>query len=89
MKWDLSCPDWQDRIRTGKSLIPTLPLFRSEAELAVSFYDTLHLPDVVGLPAMREASGDWFRDIVRTLFGARDPETNTRYVEEIFALVAK
>ena len=89
MKWDLSCPDWQDRIRTGKSLIPTLPLFETEAELAVKFYDNLHLPDVIGLPTMREASGDWFRDIVRTLFGARDPKTNTRYVEEIFALVAK
>jgi phage terminase large subunit-like protein len=89
MKWNLSCPDWQDRIRTGKSLIPTLPLFQTEADLAVKFYDNLHLPDVVGFPTMREASGDWFRDIVRTLFGARDPSTNTRYVEEIFALVAK
>jgi phage terminase large subunit-like protein len=89
MAWDLSCRDWQDRIRAGTSLIPKLPLYEAEGEIAVKFFDALRLPDVAGLPLMRDASGPWFRDIVRALFGSRDPVTNVRYVEEIFALVAK
>jgi phage terminase large subunit-like protein len=87
--WDLSCVDWEDRLRAGKSLMPQLPLFREEAELAVQFFDNLRLPDVPGEPRMREAAGDWFREIVAALFGSRDPATNIRYVEEIFALIGK
>lgn len=89
MGWDFSCPDWETRIREGRSLMPDLPLFRGEADLAVGFYDALCLPDVPGLPLLRDASGDWFREIVEAVFGSRDPETNFRYVREIFALVGK
>jgi phage terminase large subunit-like protein len=89
MAWDFAVPDWEKRIREGRSLIPDLPLFKDEAAMAVAFYDNLRLPDVAGMPRMAEASGEWFREIVATLFGSRDPATNLRHVEEIFALVAK
>jgi phage terminase large subunit-like protein len=87
--WDLSCKDWEDRIRSGRSLVPTLPLFEREAAEAVGFFDALRLPDVPGTPLLREAAGDWFRDIVAALFGSRDPETNTRHIREVFNLVPK
>lgn len=87
--WDLSCIDWEDRIREGRSLIPELPLFREEAQIAVKFFDTLRLPDVPGNPLFRDAIGEWFRDIVRVVFGSRDPETNERMIREVFALVPK
>lgn len=87
--WNCACPDWEDRIREGRSLVPDLPLFDSEAEAAVAFFDALRLPDVPGQPFLRDAAGQWFRDIVRALFGSRDPETNVRHISEIFALVGK
>jgi phage terminase large subunit-like protein len=87
--WDLSCPDWQTRIREGRSLVPDLPLFADEADMAVQFFDELRLPDVPGKPLLRDAAGSWFRDIVRALFGSRDPATNIRHIREIFALVGK
>jgi len=87
--WDLACPDWQDRIRRGRSLVPDLPLFSAEAELAVKFFDSLRLPDVPGTPLLRDAAGDWFRDIVAALFGSRDPKTNVRHIRELFTLVPK
>lgn len=88
--WDLSCKDWQDRIREGRPLIrDDLPLFESEANLAVRFFDALCLPDVEGKPLLKEAAGDWFRDIVRALFGSRDPATGIRVIREIFAMVPK
>jgi phage terminase large subunit-like protein len=87
--WDLSCIDWEDRIREGRSLIPDLPLFADEADMAVSFYDELQLPDVPGTPKMRTASGEWFRDIVRASFGSWDPVNRVRMIRDIFALVPK
>jgi phage terminase large subunit-like protein len=87
--WDLSCPDWEDRIRQGRSLIPDLPLIEAEANLGLAFFDELQLPDVPGLPRMREAAGQWFRDIVRVAFGSWDPVTQLRHIRDIFAMLPK
>ena len=67
MAWLLACPDWQDRIRTGQSLVPDLPLDEQAAARAVAVFHKLRLPDVPGKPFLKEAAGDWFRDIVRAL----------------------
>jgi phage terminase large subunit-like protein len=87
--WDLSCPDWEDRIRTRRSLIPELPLNEAEAEMGLAFFDELRLPDVPGLPKMRHACGQWFRDIVRVAFGSWFPDEQIRYVRDIFAMLPK
>jgi phage terminase large subunit-like protein len=87
--WDLSCPDWETRIREGKSLLPDMPLFEAEADMGLAFYDELRLPDVPGKPRLGEASGLWFRDLVRAVFGSWDPVNKTRMIRDFFALVPK
>ena len=87
MTWDTSCRDWQDRIRTGASLLPKLPLVRAEADRAVAIFNMLRLPDVPGQPPLAEAAGEWQRDIVRALFGAWDGQE--RHLREVFAMVPK
>ncbi|MGQ4273418.1 terminase large subunit [Terrihabitans sp. B22-R8] len=87
--WDLSCPDWEDRIRGGRSLIPDLPLFESEASLGLEMFDELQLPDVPGTPKMADACGPWFRDIVRVAFGSWDPVANVRMIRDILAMLPK
>jgi phage terminase large subunit-like protein len=88
--WDLACVDWQERLRAGRSLIPDLPgLVTAEADMAQAFYDEIQLPDVPGTPYMRDASGQWFRDIVRAGFGSWDPVNQVRHIRDIFALVPK
>jgi len=87
--WSLATPDWPDRIREGRSLIPDLPLNREEADLAIAFFNQLRLPDVSGSPALGEAAGDWARNIVAALFGSWDPVNEIRHIEEIFCLVPK
>lgn len=87
--WDTSCLDWEARIREGRSLVPDLPLFKDEAEIALEFFEGLRLPDVPGKPQMREACGDWFKDAVRALFGSRNPKTNFREIGELFLMVPK
>lgn len=85
--WDLSCPDWEQRLRDGRSLVPELPLDKIAADRAVGVFNALQLPDVIGTPTLGEAAGDWFRDIVRALFGSLiDGE---RMIREIFLLVSK
>jgi phage terminase large subunit-like protein len=86
--WNLSCPDWQDRLRAGQTPIPDLPL-TPHGDRAVAVYDRLRLADVTGTPTLAEASGDWFRDIVRVMFGSYDPVIKARYIRELFVLVPK
>jgi phage terminase large subunit-like protein len=87
--WDLSCLDWEDRLREGRSLVPDLPLIESEAKLGLAFFDELPLPDGLDDMKFREAAGPWFRDIVRAAFGSWDPATRTRFIRDIFALAPK
>jgi phage terminase large subunit-like protein len=87
--WDLSCTDWHDRIRHGRSLVPALPLFKANADKAVKVFNRLRLPDVEGKPHLEHAVGDWFRDAIRALFGSYDEEAKQRYIRELFMLVPK
>lgn len=92
--WDLSCPDWEQRLRAGRSLVPLerWPLNHTEANRAVSVFDKLHVPDIPGTPPFAEAAGDWWRDIMRALFGSFikvGPDAYERMIREVFCLVAK
>lgn len=87
--WRTACPDWEARIRAGESLLPDLPLLESEAARGVTIFDQLRLPDVPGLPRLREAAGPWMRDTVRGIFGSYDPVANLRMLREFFVLVPK
>jgi phage terminase large subunit-like protein len=87
--WDLSCRDWEKRILEGRSLVPDLPLFETEAARALRVFKRLKLPDVIGTPTMADACGAWFFPIVRALFGSYDPDTNVRMIQEVFELIPK
>lgn len=86
--WSFACPDWKERLREGRSLIPDLPLDRQMASRAVRIFNKLRLPDVGDRPEMRVAAGDWQRDTVAALFGSMMPDGRRR-VRKIFELVPK
>ena len=88
--WSLAVPDWRERIRTGRSLLPDLPhLNRAQANRAIAIFNKLRLPDVIGTPALAEAGADWFREIVGALHGSFDPVARERMIREIFLLAPK
>lgn len=89
MAWSFACPDWEQRLHDGRSLVPPLPIDTAEGNRAVAVFNKLRLPDVPGTPDLAEAGADWFRDIVRALFGSIDPVTGARRVREAFCLVPK
>jgi phage terminase large subunit-like protein len=88
-EWNTACPDWPARIKAGASIVPALPLNKAEADRAERIFDKLRLPDVPGRPTLAEACGPWFRECVRALFGAYDPESGVRHLSEMFVLVPK
>jgi len=90
MPWDLSVPDWRERIRTGQSLLPSMPnLDRARADRAIAIFNKLRLPDVPGMPPLSQAGGEWFREIVGALHGSVVRETRERMIREVFLLAPK
>jgi phage terminase large subunit-like protein len=92
MAFDFACPDWADRLLRGETPIADLALDMVAAERAVSIFNKLRLPDVPGQPELREAAGEWMRDIVRAVFGSMETSPNgpeVRQVGEVFILVPK
>lgn len=87
---NLSCPDWVERLKTGRSLVPDLVLPNAaEGDRAVGIFNKLRLFDVPGTPTMGDAGGEWFRRIVWVLFASLDPATKSRLIRELFLLVPK
>jgi phage terminase large subunit-like protein len=88
--WDLSRPDWRERIVAGRSLLPDLPdIDRDRARRATAIFDRLRIPDVPDQPTFGEAAGDWFREIVGALHGSIDRLTGKRRIEGLFNLIPK
>lgn len=87
--WSTAVPDWKERIRSGTSLVPDLPLFDAVAEKAVRIFKRLRVPDIIDNPTYGEVCGQWVFDFVRVIFGSYDPETKRRALREFFLLVPK
>jgi phage terminase large subunit-like protein len=87
--WDLSCPDWETRLKERRSLLPGLPLNTEAAEKAVRIFRGLRLADVQGTPLVADAGAEWFEDIVRVMFGSLDSTWKQRAIRELFLLVPK
>jgi len=92
---DLSCPDWFEKLKAGRSPLPDgLPLDAAEAAAAVAVFENLRLPDVPGKPLLRDVAGDWARDFVAAIFGLVDMNDDRtvivgRKVRKFFQLVPK
>lgn len=87
--WSTACLDWRERIVAGKSLLPCGPLFPAEAEAGLGIFRDLPIVDVIGKPTFGEISRDWVFDLPSAVFGAYNPETGRREINEFFELIAK
>jgi phage terminase large subunit-like protein len=87
--WSTACPDWKERIRGRRSLIPFDPLFPDVAEAKMALFTSLRLMDVTGQPTIGEACDRWLLDFAATVFGAYDPELGEQLIKEFLLLVSK
>lgn len=84
-----ACPDWWDRIQRGETPMADVPFNENRAARALAFFNRLRLPDVAGNPALKDACGDWFRDVLVAFLASEDPETGARLVWECLCMVPK
>lgn len=89
MEWTTACTDWERRIVQRESLIACPPLFPDVAEDAWRICSEFLLTDVAGQPRLGDASLPWLRDFVMAVFGAEDPETGRRLINEFMLMVSK
>lgn len=87
--WSTACPDWEDRIMSGNSLVPDLPLFDAVAEKALRVFKRLRVPDMIGTPTYGEVCEQWIFDMVRAVFGSYDPVTKRRMIRQFFVMIPK
>lgn len=87
--WSTACPDWQERIIAGKSLIPFPPLYQEPAEMALRIFKQLRLVDVPSEPMMGEVTREWVYEFVAAIFGAYEPTSGVRLIQEFFLLISK
>lgn len=85
-----ACPDWWEKIKRGETPMADVPVNEELARKAIAFFNRLKLPDgtAAGMP-LREACGDWFRDILVAFIASEDPETKERLVWECLTMVPK
>lgn len=87
-EWSTACPDWADRLRSGRSIIPP-PIFPDEAEAGLEVMRELRIVDAPGSPKIGEASGQWVFDLAASIFGAYDAESGRRLITEWFVMLPK
>lgn len=89
IEWNTSCPDWEDRIIKGESLIPFDPLFPESAKKALEIFCSLRIVDQPGRPTFGEISPKWVLDFVAAVFGAYDQNTGIQHIKEYFLMIGK
>lgn len=88
-QWSTACPDWEDRIVAGRSLIPFGPLFPAEARAAMRVFNDLIVADVADQPRIEDISREWLLGFVESVFGAYDVDAGRRLIQEFFMLISK
>lgn len=88
MNWSTSCPDWEQRLVNGQSIIPP-PIFPETAEYALNIFKQLRVVDLPGRPTFGECSEQWVFDFVAAIFGSYDAETGNQLIREFFLLISK
>lgn len=89
LNWSTACPDWEQKIANGQSLIPCKPLFPEEAEMALDVFKSLIVTDVIGQPTMGEITRPWVFEFVASIFGAYSEDESRRLIREFFLLIPK
>lgn len=89
LNWSTACPDWDEKIKKGQSLMPCKPLFPEEAEMALDVFKSLVVTDVIGQPTMGEITRPWVFEFVASIFGAYSEDESRRLIREFFLLIPK
>lgn len=101
LEWTTACPDWQDRIREGRSLMPCGAIFPDQAEAGLRLFHSLFavgVPNPDGdtdetgrqrPPTYGQVCRPWISEIAEAIHGAYNVETGERLIREALIKVPK
>lgn len=90
MQWSTACPDWEQRITSGQSIIPaSLPIDEGRAEKALRIFRRLRVTDIPGQPTLGDVCAPWIFELVRVVFGAHDSAARRQLIREFLILIGK
>lgn len=99
--WTTACPDWRERIREGRSLMPCEPIFPEQAKKGLAVFNSLPavgVPNPAGEvdadgrpvePTYGQVCRPWITEIAAVIHGAYDVETGERLIREVLIKVGK
>lgn len=99
--WSTACPDWRERIRDGRSLMPCGPIFPEQGEVGLQLFQSLFavgIPNPDGTlddngrpvpPTYGQVCRPWITEIAATIHGAYNVETGERLIREALIKVPK
>lgn len=86
--WTTACPDWAERLKARRSIIPA-PIYPEQAEQALAIFKELKVTDLPGKPTFGECSEPWVFDYVAAIFGGYDADTGKQLIREYGLLISK
>jgi len=95
--WTTACTDWEERLRSGRSLLPCGPLYPESAENGLAhfrYFQVTDQPQLEGydppqFPTVEDLAGDWIMDLAAAFFGSYDPQSGQRLINQFFLMVPK
>jgi phage terminase large subunit-like protein len=87
-EWSTACTDWAKRLVEKASIIPP-PIFKDQADQALSIFKELRVSDLPGKPTFGECSEPWVFDFVSAIFGGYEAETGKQLIREYGLLISK
>lgn len=100
-EWTTACPDWRERIREGRSLMPCGPIFPEQAAVGVGLFHSLFAVGVPNPDATVDENGrplpptygqvcrPWITEVAEVIHGAYNVETGERLIREALIKVPK
>jgi len=100
-QWTTACPDWRDRIREGRSLMPCGAIFPEQGRAGLELFNSLFavgIPNPDGTvddlgrpvpPTYGQVCRPWITEIAEAIHGAYNVETGERLIREALIKVPK
>ena len=88
-QWTTALPNWENLIVSKQSINPVGALFPEAANAALDVMTNLVMSDLAHQPLLGQVTRAWALDFAQSIFGAYDPQTGIRHIQEFFLLISK
>ena len=88
-QWTTALPNWENLIVSKQSINPVGALYPEAAAAALDVMTNLVMSDLAHKPLLGQVTRPWALNFAQSIFGAYDPQTGIRHIQEFFLLISK